>query len=124
MFERVRESLAELLTPEEAKALVERAIEESLFKPKYKKGEFYNSPSIEVPNGFQVLVKEAVEPLIKSAIEQWIAEHHEEVTASIQGVVEQGIAGTVVKVFQEQMRHPMYEMGGKLQKVIMKLGGV
>ena len=32
MFERVRESLSELLTPDEAKALVEKAIEQSLFQ--------------------------------------------------------------------------------------------
>ena len=124
MFERVRESLSELLTPEEAKALVERAIQESLFKRETVRVGGYSGHDEVRPSRFEVLVKEAVEPMIKAAIADWLSEHHEEVKSSIQGVVEQGIAKTVVKVFREEMRQPMYEMGGRLQQVINKLGGV
>jgi len=123
MFERVRESLSELLTPEEAKALVEKAIEESLFKRQFVPAH-YGTPDRYLPSRFEALVKEATEPVLKAAIADWLAEHHEEVKASIQGVVEMGIASTVVKVFQEEMRSPMYEVGGKLQRVINKLGGI
>ena len=124
MFERVRESLSELLTAEEAKALVEKAIEQSLFQQE-KVFDSYNSRQTGVkPSRFELLVKEAVEPAIKTAVTEWLAEHHEEVKASIQGVVEQGIASTVVKVFQDEMRQPLWEMGSKLQQVINKLGGI
>ena len=124
MFERVRESLSELLTAEEAKALVEKAIEQSLFQQEMLY-DSYKSRQIGVkPSRFEALVKEAVEPAIKTAVTEWLAEHHEEVKASIQGVVEQGIASTVVKVFQDEMRQPLWEMGGKLQQVINKLGGI
>jgi YesN/AraC family two-component response regulator len=124
MFERVRESLSELLTAEEAKALVEKAIEQSLFQQEMLY-DSYKSRQIGVkPSRFEALVKEAVEPAIKTAVTEWLAEHHEEVKASIQGVVEQGIASTVVKVFQDEMRQPFWEMGGKLQQVINKLGGI
>ena len=124
MFERVRESLSELLTAEEAKALVEKAIEQSLFQQEMLY-DSYKSRQIGVkPSRFEALVKEAVEPAIKTAVTEWLAEHHEEVKASIQGVVEKGIASTVVKVFQDEMRQPLWEMGGKLQQVINKLGGI
>jgi hypothetical protein len=123
MFERVRESLSELLTEEEAKSLVERAIQESLFKRTVRVGGFNGYDKVQ-PSRFEELVKEAVEPLIKEAVTTWLVEHSEEVKASIQEVVERGIAGTVVKVFREEMRQPMYEMGGRLQQVINKLGGV
>lgn len=124
MFERVRESLSELLTPEEAKALVEKAIEESLFKPELIRGNSYHTPDRYGPSRFEQLVKEATEPMVKAAIADWLAEHQEEVKASIQSVVEMGIASTVVKVFREEMRQPMYEIGGKLSQVINKLGGI
>lgn len=123
MFERVRESLSELLTPEEAKALVEKAIEESLFQRQFVPAH-YGTPARHLPSHFEALVKEATEPVLKAAIADWLAEHHEEVKASIQGVVEMGIASTVVKVFREEMRSPMHEVGGKLQQVINKLGGI
>ncbi len=126
MFERVRESLSELLTAEEAKALVEKAIEQSLFQQeKVYEGNSYNRRQIGVkPSRFEALVKEAVEPAIKIAVAEWLAKHHEEVKASIQGVVEQGIASTVVKVFKDEMSQPLWEMSSKLQQVVSKLGGV
>jgi hypothetical protein len=124
MFERVRESLSELLTPEEARALVDRAIEESLFKAKLVPAKNYHDKDRYEPSRFEELVREATKPVLKAAIADWLAEHHEEVKASIQGVVEMGIASTVVKVFREEMRSPMYEVGGKLQQVINKLGGI
>ena len=124
MFERVRESLSELLTPEEAKALVEKAIEQSLFKAKLVPARTYHEKDRYEPSRFEELVKEAVEPVIKSEVEKWLTEHHEEVKASIQEIVERGIASNVVKVFQAEMRQPMYEMSGKLQQVINKLGGI
>lgn len=124
MFKRVRESLHELLTPEEAKALVEKAIEQSLFQAKLVPAKGYYEKDRYEPSRFEELVKEAVEPVINSEVEKWLTEHHEEVKASIQEVVEQGIASTVVKVFQAEMRQPIYDMGGKLQQVINKLGGI
>lgn len=123
MFERVRESLHELLTAEEAKALVDKAIQESLFKSKpiYDN---YNRVTGNKPSAFVELVREEIQPLVKTCIQQWIAEHEEDVKTSIQAVVEQGIASAVIKVFRTEMQQPMWEMGGKLQQVINKIGGV
>lgn len=123
MFERVRESLRELLTAEEAKALVDKAIQESLFKaePIYDN---YRRVTGSKPSAFVELVRNEIQPLVKTCIQEWLAEHEEEVKTSIQTVVEQGIAGAVIKVFRDEMRHPMYELGGKLQQVINKIGGI
>lgn len=123
MFERVRESLHELLTAEEAKALVDKAIQESLFetKPIYDN---YNRAVGSKTSAFAELVRNEIQPLVKTCIQEWLAEHEEEVKTSIQTVVEQGIASAVIKVFRDEMRQPMREMGGRLQQVINKIGGV
>ena len=123
MFERVRESLHELLTAEEAKALVDKAIQESLFEPKpiYDN---YNRVTGSKPSEFVELIREEIQPLVKTCIQQWIAEHEEDVKTSIQVVVEQGMASAVINVFRTEMQQPMWEMGGKLQQVINKIGGL
>lgn len=74
MFERVKESLSELLTPEEAK--------------------------------------------------EWLAEHHEEVTAAITEALKDGIVALVVSRFKSEMREPMYALNAQVQQVINKLGGI
>jgi hypothetical protein len=124
MFERVRESLSELLTPEEAKALVEKVIERSLFERKLIPAKTYYEKDRYEPSRFEELVKESVEPVIRSEVKKWLTEHHEEVKASIQEIVERGIAGNVIKVFEMEMQKPLAEMGGKLYQVINKLGGI
>jgi len=123
MFERVRESLSELLTPEEAKALVDKAIEQSLFqKQTVRVGGFSGYDKV-LPSRFEELVKECIEPMVRTTITEWLSEHQEEVRASIQGVVEQGITATVIKVFKQETQQPMFDLSTKLQQVINKLGG-
>lgn len=124
MFVRVRESLHELLTAEEAKALVDKAIEESLFKKTTKRTGQWGNESIEVPSDFEKMVRDQVDPLIALQIKEWLASHHEEVKAIIQEVVEKEITATVFKTFNAYMQAPMSELGGKLYSVISKIGGV
>ena len=95
-----------------------------IFKREEERVGGYNGRTVVKPSMFERMVLEQVQPMIKEAISGWLSEHHEEVEQAINGVVEQGIAATVVKVFRDEMRQPMYEMGGRLQQVINKLGGI
>jgi hypothetical protein len=122
MFERVKESLSELLTPEEAKALVEKAIQDSLFKPRIIK-QGYNE-SKELPSVFAELVGNQVKEEVSNALKEWLAEHHEEVTAAITEALKDGIVTLVVSRFKSEMQQPMYALGGQVQQVINKLGGI
>ena len=62
MFERVRESLSELLTEEEARALVDRAINEALFKRTIEREYGYQARDVEKPSMFELMVVEEVKP--------------------------------------------------------------
>ena len=124
MFQRVRESLGELLTEEEAKALVDRAIDEGLFKRTIEREYGYNGREVEKPSMFELMVAEEVKPMIKEAAEKWISENSEEVNRLIREIIEQGITGILSRVITEAFRQPLYQLQGNLAQVISKIGGI
>ena len=124
MFQRVRESLGELLTEEEAKALVDRAINEALFKRTIERGYGYQARDIEKPSMFELMVIEKVKPMIDEALKRWISENSEEVNKLIREIIEQGIVGILSRVIAESFRQPMYQLQVDLGKVISKIGGI
>lgn len=123
MYERVKESIGELLTKEEAKQLVDKAIQDALFTPK-KITNYYGSVVGEEKSEFVKLVKEAVEPIIKNSIDNWIVEHQDQVNEIIEKVIQDGILSACYKAFQQQMRDPMYNLQSQLIEVVNKIGGV
>ena len=124
MFQRVRESLGELLTEEEARALVDRAINEALFKRTIERERGYHGREVEKPSMFELMVVKESEPMIREAIEKWISENSEEVNKLIREIIEQGITGILSRVITEAFRQPLYQLQGNLSKVISKIGGI
>lgn len=123
MYERVKESIGELLTEEEAKQLVDKAIQDALFTPK-KITNYYGNIVGEENSKFVELVKERVEPIIKNSIDNWIAEHQDEVNEIIEKVIQDGILSACFKAFEDKMRSPMYNLQGQIAQVMNKIGGV
>lgn len=117
MFNRVRESLAELLTEEEAKALVERAISDGLFKPRQEKdGSNWNAKTRELPSEFATLVTDQVKPIVEQQIKQWLSDNSDQVLSIIQGVIEKGITGVVLEVIKQETERPLWNLRAELQQ--------
>lgn len=120
MFNRVRESLAELLTEEEAKTLVERAISEGLFKPRQEKDSSnWNAKTRELPSEFATLVTDQVKPIVEQQIKQWLSDNSDQVLSIIQGVVERGIANVVLQVIKDETSRPMWNLKAELQQRLL-----
>jgi uncharacterized protein YcaQ len=123
MYGRVKELLGELLTEEEAKQLVDKAIQDALFSSK-KIYNTYGSQVREEPPQFVELVKNEVQPIVKNAVDKWIAEHQEEVNQTIEKVIQDGILSACYKSFEQHMQQPMWNLQTEVYKIISKLGGV
>lgn len=124
MYERVKESLGELLTADEARQLVDRAIQDSLFSPVNKKVDPYSNRTVVVPNPFIELVRQEVKPLVTQAINQWIADNPGEVKGVIEQVLQDGIFKACYESLQRNMQAPMFNLQTQLFDVIRKIGGV
>lgn len=122
MYGRVKELLGELLTEEEAKQLVDKAIQDALFSTK-KIYNSYGSFITEEPPQFIELVKEQVQPIVKDAVDKWISEHQEEVTQTIEKVIQDGILSACYKSFEAHMKQPMWNLQSEVSRILTKIGG-
>lgn len=110
MFNRVRDL-------EEAKALVERAISDGLFKPRQEKdGSNWDAKTRELPSEFVILVTDQIKPIVKQQIKQWLSDNSDQVLSIIQGVVERGIANVVLQVIKDETSRPMWNLKAELQQ--------
>ena len=122
MYERVKESLGELLTAEEARDLVNKAIDQSLMQPRVERQNY--GRDIIHDSEFVSLIKKQVEPLVKEAIDQWIAANQEQVKEQIDQILQDGILAAAYKALQQRFHDPMMALQGSLYQVISKIGGV
>ena len=120
--DRIRESIGELMTAEEAKALVECVIERDLLAKRIVRKGY--GPAETLPSLFSTMVLEAVTPLVKEAIDDWIASNPDIIKEAIQSALDEGFLKAAYRALNAQFRSPMTELEGKLFQVISKIGGV
>lgn len=105
MVERLKDNIGELMTDEEAKQLVDRAINQIFFQERPSTSSHYNAPKR--PPFIHELLADSLQPIVERQIKAWIDEHQEEVLATIQRVVQEGLGTAMVKslnnIFQNQM---------------------
>lgn len=120
MYERIKESLGELLSEEEAKALVDKAIEESLFKPRVVQTHSYRTETKE--SLFVEMVKEAVQPLVAQAIKEWLADNSDGVEEVIRDVLGKGILNACYQALTKETRDATIQLQGNLFSALTRIG--
>lgn len=124
MFERVKESLSELLTPEEAKILVEKVIAQDLLKEAVVPGQHYYDKTKIIPSKFNRLVSEQIDPIVKQCVEEWISDNEDVVLELINRTLERGILNACASALNYQLQGPLATPRGDITNVLTKLGSV
>jgi len=120
MYSRITESMGELLTEDEAKELVNRAIDEGLFKPRYQNVGYGTTK--ELPSEFVEMVNKQIKPLISKAIEQWIAENREVVLRQIDESLSAGVVDMITRALTDHFRGPLFQLKCEVESLVSKLG--
>ena len=100
--ERVRaklhESIGDLIQPEDIKAIVERGIEEYLFKPRVVEGEsnWGNSGRIKV-SLVQELIEQKLKTQVTSQIEAWLKQNPEKLQAALDQAIAKGVGNAIMR---------------------------
>lgn len=124
IYDRIRESLGELMTAEEAQKLVERAIEEGLFKERRVPQPGYSNPDKVLPSLFVEMVTAEVQPLVKEAIREWIKANPDAVNTVIREVLQDGILAAAYRALKGELEQATWNLQGQLAQVVNKIGGM
>lgn len=98
--ERLHESIGDLITPEDLRAIVERGVEGALFAPSKvarSYGGFDEGPSL-----VERLVEKHLSDEMRAAVSKWIAENPEQMRAAVDGAIERGVGNALMRALDDR----------------------
>lgn len=102
--ERLKETMSDLVTPEDLKKFVERGIEKALFEKRYKPNtDSWRSPS-ETPSIVEECVSKFIEEKVRTAVEQWLKENPEKIQKALDDAIQLGVAGCVMRTLDNRFQ--------------------
>ena len=114
MFEKIRESMGDLMTEDDLKTLVNSAIQKAFFEPAYEIDRYGNS-KLTKDSLFVSLIRKEMETKVTEAIKTWLAEHPEEVTKAIDETIAKGMFGLIQQHIEMVSHAPMERLANDLR---------
>lgn len=120
IYERIRDSIGDLMSDEDLKILVDKATEKAFFEPvRTTESSGYHSRDITKPPVLVEKVAELLDAPIKAAVEKYLAENQEKVAEIIATQLEGKFSQVVMRSLDEKMYTPMENLKNELRS---KLG--
>jgi hypothetical protein len=116
--DRIRDSFGDLLTDEDLKPLVEKAIQQAFFDPVPKRNPNGWGPTEYSEAPFVAEVRKAAEKKVaefaQAAVDKWVAENPEAFKQAVDAALAKGIYGLVQQHFESMTRMPMQMLQNNL----------
>lgn len=104
MFEKVRESIGDLMTEEDLKKIVEKAMQKAFFEDRVDNSDYHAKT---IPAVFVVMMQEEMRIRVDATLKFWLVEHSAEVQALLQEVVDKGIMDALTRAMETRMSQPL-----------------
>lgn len=117
MFARIKENMGDLMTDEELKKLLERAVEDAFFKPREELDRWGARSGTKPPlfvETVQTLMKDRVDAQVKA----WLDEHPDEVHKLIKDTLDQGIVRILMDWFESKTSWPMQQLAQNVEAAL------
>lgn len=112
LVERMKQEMGDLMTPDEMRPLVARAVEEAFFTPREFKNGYHTERK---PPLFVELVEKHVRDAVHAEVTREFAEHPERIAACIEGVLKQGVLKLIADAIEQKMQQPFWDLAQKLR---------
>jgi hypothetical protein len=115
IFERIRDSIGDLMTDDDLKKLVEASVRKVFFEDRVILDNYGSRRDTKPP-----LIAEQIQGLLKdrvsAAVKEWIDAHQDDVKAAIDAAIAKGMFALVQQHFESRTSGPMYELAQRLQQ--------
>src|SRR3990167_6699944 len=108
MFERIRDSIGELMSEDDLKKMVAVATEKAFFEPRTRKDNYGRVEQYKD----SIIVEELRKLLsqhVETAVRQWIEEHPEAVNKAVGESISKGMYGMIISYMESKMYAPLQE---------------
>ncbi len=118
MMERIKDSIGDLITDQELKAIVSRGIEDAFFKPG-KETRGYNT--YDTPSTIQKIVTELMQKQVEEAVKKEMANRQDEIAKMVQQVVQDGMGAAMVQVISRLFNNEFYAVQDRILTTIRNM---
>lgn len=118
VYERIRDSIGDLMTDEDLKILVDKATEKAFFEKPInpnKKDRWDHHPEFLDPP-FVTMIHDLLKDDVKKGIATWIKEHPDEITAIINERIDAGIVQMVMRAFDSKLAALFMDFENRLRQ--------
>ncbi len=116
--DKIRASIGDLMTDEDLKPLVTKAIESLLMEERVVGGT-QHSKNVKPP-----LLQEIMEPMIRKQViklvDEWFTNNAEVMSEVIGGVIKEGIFKTMISTMDSKLSGPLWEFQNKINEVFLR----
>jgi hypothetical protein len=118
---RIKEGIGDLLSDEEVKKLIDRGMEEVFLKPQsIPDPRGYSNPTIK-PCILHEIVKDALLPIVTQIVKEYIAEHKEEVEATVKTALQNGVGGCMLTAMNSIFQGAMYNFQSQIVQQVQNM---
>ena len=118
MFERIKESMGDLITQDEMKSLVDKAMQEAFFTGR-KANDRYDSPLL--PSLFVELIQKEMKAQVTAAINTWVKENPEAVTKALDEAMAKGFYNLVRQHQDSLISTPLFAFEQAIRQAGVRL---
>lgn len=119
--DRIRESFGDLISDEELKQLIERGIEELLFKERVDTASRgYNTNHN--PPLITEMIQKTISKQVEAAVKVWVTENSDVIAAHLRTVLEQGVGTSVMRAFNNMFQNDFYTFTSNLEQRLQNGG--
>jgi hypothetical protein len=107
IFDRIKDGLGDLMTDDELKVLLDRAVNEAFFKPRLEPIDRWSSVTKEIPSHFVTMTRELMDKQVQQQVNDYFEAHADEIKQKVADVLQQGIGAAVLAAIASQMQQPI-----------------
>ena len=116
MYERIRDSIGDLMTDEDLKKLVDSAVNKAFFEERRTKNT-YGSDTINPPWIVEEMQK-LLAPQVKEAISKWAKDNPDKITEVIENMMAKSLVSLVETYFRSVFQNEFQNMYSQMQQRI------
>lgn len=113
MFERIRDSIGDLMPDEDLKKIVASGIEKAFFENRIVAYGSYGGTQTKEPVLVE-MIRDLMREKIRLAVDSWMRDNPDKVKEAIEKVIQQGVFGCVMNQIQDWSMGPMSDLRSAL----------
>jgi hypothetical protein len=114
IFDRIKDGLGDLMTDDELKVILDRAVEEAFFKPRLEPIDRWSSATKEIPSHFVTMTRELMDKQVQQQVNAYFEAHADEIKEKVAEVLQQGIGDAILSSIKYKLLDPLMALQSSL----------